>query len=289
MNENSDTFVMDVLDPSKKVWARARRKAKDLSWTQLMDWCVGERGDARAFIRCRVPTDATDAHTSGELHDAGHTKEDMRAALIKIPVLQGALVAVELAKKNGAELRCLSDANEYYIGWILEALGVRATRLGAPTSRCPHFITPPPFRLHAIGAAVLSPASPPASQRGSCGSCGGIRRHEAHAPCIPTVTLPHKPCTRLVAALSYGCRDRRLVHHSGDQRRLDRRLRTRANPPLPAIGRAARVPILSGEPLQGASPRVPATRLEALPLSPRAPPARLRCRATGGRDGPLDR
>jgi hypothetical protein len=144
VNENSDTFVMDVLDPSKKVWARARRKAKDLSWTQLMDWCVGERGDARAFIRCRVPTDATDAHTSGELHDAGHTKEDMRAALIKIPVLQGALVAVELAKKNGAELRCLSDANEYYIGWILEALGVRATRLGAPTSRCPHFITPPP-------------------------------------------------------------------------------------------------------------------------------------------------
>ena len=156
MNENSDTFVMDVLDPSKKVWARARRKAKDLSWTQLMDWCVGERGDARAFIRCRVPTDATDAHTSGELHDAGHTKEDMRAALIKIPVLQGALVAVELAKKNGAELRCLSDANEYYIGWILEALGVRATRLGAPTSRCPHFITPPPLPTprHRRGSAV---------------------------------------------------------------------------------------------------------------------------------------
>ena len=284
---------MDVLDPSKKVWARARRKAKDLSWTQLMDWCVGERGDARAFIRCRVPTDATDAHTSGELHDAGHTKEDMRAALIKIPVLQGALVAVELAKKNGAELRCLSDANEYYIGWILEALGVRATRLGAPTSRCPHFITPPPSdstpsarqccrppRRLPLSAALVALAA----------ALAGTRRwHEAHAPCIPTVTLPHKPCTRLVAALSYGCRDRRLVHHSGDQRRLDRRLRTRANPPLPAIGRAARVPILSGEPLQGASPRVPATRLEALPLSPRAPPARLRCRATGGRDGPLDR
>jgi hypothetical protein len=129
VNENSDTFVMDVLDPSKKIWARARRKAKDLGWTQLMDWCVGERRDARAFIRCRAPSDAPDARTSGQLHDAGHTKEDMRAALIKIPVLQGALAAVELAKKNGAELRCLSDANEYYIGWILEALGMRATRL----------------------------------------------------------------------------------------------------------------------------------------------------------------
>ena len=61
---------------------------------------------------------------AGQLHDAGHTKEEMRAALTKIPVLKGALDAVELAKKNGAELRCLSDANEYYIAWILEALGV---------------------------------------------------------------------------------------------------------------------------------------------------------------------
>ena len=247
VNENSDTFVMDVLDPSKKIWARARRKAKDLGWTQLMDWCVGERRDARAFIRCRAPSDAPDARTSGQLHDAGHTKEDMRAALIKIPVLQGALTAVELAKKNGAELRCLSDANDYYIGWILEALGMRATRLGGAHVSLPQ-----------CRAARTSPR--------------GERISSASGPPPP-----------------YGCRDRRRVHHSGDQRRLHRRLRTRAHPPLPALGRAARVPILSGEPLQGASPRVPATRLEALPLSPRAPPARLRCRATGGRDGPLDR
>ena len=83
-----------------------------------------------AHSSAAVPRVTPDARTSGQLHDAGHTKEDMRAALIKIPVLQGALAAVELAKKNGAELRCLSDANEYYIGWILEALGMRATRLG---------------------------------------------------------------------------------------------------------------------------------------------------------------
>ena len=161
VNENSDTFVMDVLDPSKKISARARRKAKDLGWTQLMDWCVGERRDARAFIRCRAPSDAPDARTSGQLHDAGHTKEDMRAALIKIPVLQGALAAVELAKKNGAELRCLSDANEYYIGWILEALGMRATRLGGahrPTSRCASVA--PPALLPVVSASPRPPGRP---------------------------------------------------------------------------------------------------------------------------------
>ena len=67
---------MDVLDPSKKIWARARRKAKDLGWTQLMDWCVGERGDARAFIRCRAPSDARCSHfrpaARRRTHQGGH-------------------------------------------------------------------------------------------------------------------------------------------------------------------------------------------------------------------------
>uniref|UniRef100_A0A7S4BEG8 Uncharacterized protein n=1 Tax=Chrysotila carterae TaxID=13221 RepID=A0A7S4BEG8_CHRCT len=102
VNENSDTFVIHQLDPSGKIWAEARklRKEQGVQWTQLMDWAVGA------------------------LQDAGHSVEAMRTAQSRIPVLRGALEAVRLSAAAGAEQRVLSDANELYINWILEAIGI---------------------------------------------------------------------------------------------------------------------------------------------------------------------
>ena len=101
INENSDTFVVGVLDPAGKIWAAAEKKHDEgVQWTALMDWVVSE------------------------LHAVGHTAADMEAALGRVPVLSTVLSAVTLAQERGAELRILSDANTLYIRWILAALGL---------------------------------------------------------------------------------------------------------------------------------------------------------------------
>ena len=101
INENSDTLVIHQLDPSGALWERAlERLQAGEQWTQLMDWCASE------------------------MHAAGHSLADLEQALGRAPALKGVLAAVELAREHGAELRILSDANEAYIRWILDALGL---------------------------------------------------------------------------------------------------------------------------------------------------------------------
>ena len=101
VNENSDTYVVHALDPGGAIWAAAKeRLANGMQWTALMDW------------------------VAGELHGAGHTVADMQAALARLPVLPSALAALSIARRHGAEVRILSDANSLYIAWILEALGL---------------------------------------------------------------------------------------------------------------------------------------------------------------------
>ena len=42
INENSDTYVVEQLDKSNKIWNEAEKKfSAGLGWTQLMDWCAG--------------------------------------------------------------------------------------------------------------------------------------------------------------------------------------------------------------------------------------------------------
>ena len=98
INENSDTWVVEQLDPSRTIWRAAERKLREgMQWTTLMDWCAGE------------------------MHAAGNAPQALRDALATAPILDGALEAVSVARAAGAEQRILSDANTEYIGSILRS------------------------------------------------------------------------------------------------------------------------------------------------------------------------
>ena len=102
VNENSDTWVIEQLDPSGRVWneVEAKLRAGEMQWTQLMDWALGE------------------------LHKDGHAPEAIGKALASLPILDGATAAVRLGAAAGATQRILSDANTVYISTILEARGL---------------------------------------------------------------------------------------------------------------------------------------------------------------------
>lgn len=102
INENSDTYVLEQLDPAVNDKMEAKLRQGGMGWTQLMDWSVGE------------------------LAAAGHTPQAIRAALVGVPILSGALSAFHAAKAAGAEQRILSDANTVYISSILEGRGLAA-------------------------------------------------------------------------------------------------------------------------------------------------------------------
>lgn len=144
VNENSDTFVMDVLDPSKKIWARARRKAKDLGWTQLMDWCVGERGDARAFIRCRAPSDARCSHfrpaARRRTHQGGHASSAHQNPGAPGRAYRGGAGEEERGRAALPERRqrLLHRLDLGSARYASHTAG-RRPRLAAPVSRRPHF------------------------------------------------------------------------------------------------------------------------------------------------------
>jgi 2,3-diketo-5-methylthio-1-phosphopentane phosphatase len=96
INENSDTYIIQELDPSGAVWEAARQKhAEDMEWTLLMDWCVGE------------------------LHARGVQPAQIDAVMGAIPVFPSALSAVAHASAAGADQRILSDANTVYIDRFL--------------------------------------------------------------------------------------------------------------------------------------------------------------------------
>lgn len=101
INENSDTYVVEQLDKSNKIWNEAEKKfSAGLGWTQLMDWCAGA------------------------LHADGHAPDAIRSTLAGVPILDGALAAVAAAAAVGAEQRILSDANDVYIESVLKARGL---------------------------------------------------------------------------------------------------------------------------------------------------------------------
>jgi pyridoxal phosphate phosphatase PHOSPHO2 len=105
INENSDTYVVEQLDQSGRVWAEGQERLHKgrMGWTELMDWALGE------------------------LHGEGCTEAQIGGALATIPILGGALDAVALAQEAGAEQRILSDANTVYIDRILSTRGLQST------------------------------------------------------------------------------------------------------------------------------------------------------------------
>ena len=100
INENSDTYILEQLNKTVAERMEVKCRRGGLGWTQLMDWAVGE------------------------LHTAGHTPQEMKDALVGVPILKGALDALEAASAAGAEQRILSDANSVYIESILEGRGL---------------------------------------------------------------------------------------------------------------------------------------------------------------------
>ena len=100
VNENSDTFVIDQLEPTGTLWRACERKLGSFGWTQVMDYALGE------------------------LFALGMRSENVRSALEAIPVMVGALDAVALARHAGAHQRLLSDANSEYIRIKLDSLRI---------------------------------------------------------------------------------------------------------------------------------------------------------------------
>ena len=138
INENSDTFVVEQLDPSGRIMATLEKQSMSgMPWTECMDW------------------------VAGQLHTAGHDAKAFAAALARVPVLSGALSAVALAREHGAELRILSDANDLYIRWILTHLGLAEAFTTVETNGA---IVEPTGRLR------ITPHQPPATPHG-CARC----------------------------------------------------------------------------------------------------------------------
>jgi pyridoxal phosphate phosphatase PHOSPHO2 len=138
INENSDTYVIEQLD--KAVEEKMNKKARNgrIGWTQLMDWAVGE------------------------LHAAGHTPQQMRDALVRVPILKGALMALDAAEAAGATQRILSDANTVYIASILEGRGL--------ASKISKVVTNPARHDDATGRLRIKPHQPSELPHG-CDDC----------------------------------------------------------------------------------------------------------------------
>jgi pyridoxal phosphate phosphatase PHOSPHO2 len=101
VNENSDTWIVKVLDSARHAGMRARYHAEFVgNWTRLMDTTLRE-----------LSTD--------------HDREALLQALLTIPVDPYTLMAVRLAAETtNAEQRILSDANSWFIDAITEHLEV---------------------------------------------------------------------------------------------------------------------------------------------------------------------
>jgi pyridoxal phosphate phosphatase PHOSPHO2 len=99
VNENSDTWIVKVLESARHAAMRARYHAEfEGNWTGLMDTTLRELS---------------------EVHD----KEALLQALLTIPVDPHTLLALRLYM-NKTEQRILSDANSWFIAAITEHLEV---------------------------------------------------------------------------------------------------------------------------------------------------------------------
>lgn len=98
VNENSDTWIFQKLAPHLHQEVRSLSSAEYKNrWTELMDHLVHRM-----------------------ISENGTTIDEIRDCLCAIPVFTEILDAIKLIKKNGADLRILSDANDFYIDTILK-------------------------------------------------------------------------------------------------------------------------------------------------------------------------
>ena len=94
VNENTDTYIFDVLAP--QLVPDLNRLRQEMQWTQLMDLMVK---------RMQV--------------EFGITKHMVADCLRKIPYFQEMFAAARLAKERNAKLFIISDSNHFYINEIL--------------------------------------------------------------------------------------------------------------------------------------------------------------------------
>lgn len=141
VDENSDTFVIHELEPSGELWRRVRERRREWSdeWTQLMDW------------------------SAGELHALGKREADIRRVIASLPVLDGALGAVERARAAGCTQRILSDANTVYISHLLATRPELGRAISAVETNRAEFDGSGRLRIsaHQQGAPHRCPRCPP--------------------------------------------------------------------------------------------------------------------------------
>jgi 2,3-diketo-5-methylthio-1-phosphopentane phosphatase len=97
INENSDTWVFDKLNPKLRAELSVLNSVEYRDrWTALMDHLVGRLTESQEI-----------------------TQQQLRDCLCAVPIFPEVLLAIQLAAQSGAELAILSDANSFYISTIL--------------------------------------------------------------------------------------------------------------------------------------------------------------------------
>lgn len=102
VNENSDTYVFQVLQPD--LICKIKELRKQFDWTSLMDFLVGSM-----------------------MREYGITRKELAVCLRGIPYYEETFQALRQAKEAGAMVYILSDANEFYISEILNEFGLEET------------------------------------------------------------------------------------------------------------------------------------------------------------------
>jgi pyridoxal phosphate phosphatase PHOSPHO2 len=113
VDDNTDDWVPRVLAPDLLPFIREQYRA-GRQWTELMH------------------------EVAGKLHEAGHRREHLLAALCTIPVHSDMLAAVREAAGCGVPVHIVSDANTVYISCLLEHLGI-ADLIASTVTNPAHF------------------------------------------------------------------------------------------------------------------------------------------------------
>ena len=97
INENSDTWIFEKLVPCLHDEMRTLSSSEyKNSWTRLMDYLVGKM-----------------------ISDHSISIQQIRECLCDIPIYAEVIHAIRFAQSQGADIRILSDANDFYIDTIL--------------------------------------------------------------------------------------------------------------------------------------------------------------------------
>jgi 2,3-diketo-5-methylthio-1-phosphopentane phosphatase len=136
VNENTDTWVPQQLDPDMMRYIKSRSAAGD-QWTALM------------------------ADVARKMHSKGVTPEDIDHALCAIPVFKEILQAIQLAYEHGLDVHIVSDANQVYINTIAQHHGIDRFITSVVTNTAAY---------NTKGLLVIGPHQPSSSPHG-CGLC----------------------------------------------------------------------------------------------------------------------